>query len=464
MPVLLSPRCLQTTPPTVPASGNKSPPPKQCLDEWDAEVEVAWKACQGEQVNHHALPRITVLEDGTVHVCGGQIFCADAELNGDSLFVCPHSGLTFESAVAGEFFDLNGGSDRRASGPDGICCEGRSKGGNRRRDAANASRHAFVRSAHFDDTIDPSTYATISAFPPSKRAKRGALCVGEAAREAVPPQEPGAQQHAFRGNVRKSACFRGTRDGRDADMPLYREAAVVIGAFFNTKRKAKPVATHTAISEGSKDFGCKQEAFSALLRKYLSQQRMASRVVTFDEVHNLCLNHERTCSAKAAQASKKRDLERHEAVVQTARFRDQLIALCISVWKACCRTPHLHTTPAYSAMELQPGAGRIRLGGPPCSFRPLIAGVLYAMQRGMTLPCGAKLLPACDTLNTVLPVFRSRALTPAAQALHSSSHRGIGILSRCIASVPTHEHRQVFQNVLRCSESFQNACFSSLDI
>lgn len=466
----------ESTPPTLSAVRKGSPPPKRSLSEWgddDDDASAAWEehaalqcqnACVLAKRQKTRLPCITVLDDDTVHVCGGPIPCCDAEPNGDSLFVCPHSGIAFEAEISGEFFDLNGGSERRTGDPDQACGNSRPKACNKRRDAANASRHAFVRSSHFDDTVDPSTYATVLCAPPCKKTKRGALCVGETRGNSGTKRKLNSEcedaNSDYKERPRSSACLRGAREGRDADVPLYREASLVIGTFFQGKRATSSSAA--APSKGADAVSAAND-FYACLEKHVIKQRMAGRVVSFDEAHNLCLHFERTHASEKAQQADRERLRGHEAVAHTARYRNLLISVCVSVWKACCRTPYLKSSRANS-LSARAGTDNNRLGGPSCSFRPLIAGVLYAMRRGVTLPCGAQLLPACRSMDAVLPLLRERASSPAMQALHQSSHRGIGIFSRCIASVPVDQQQDVFQNTIRCCASFEQASFSSRDV
>ena len=462
------------TPPALTMDCQRSAVPKRSVSAWeDQEAMAAWKehttmqcqdACVLAKTQKSRLPCITVLDDGTVHVCGGPIPCCDAEPNADSLFVCPHSGIAFEAEISAEFFDLNGGTERRTGDPDQACGDTRPKVCNKRRDAANASRHAFVRSSHFDDTVDPSTYATVLCTPPCKKAKRGALCVGEA--RSVNGTERNRSSGCtdldlyLKERPRSSACLRGAREGRDADIPLYREASLVIGMFFQGK-STKPYAEDSQ-SRGT-DAVFASNDFYECLQKHVIKQRMAGRVVTFDEAHNLCLHFERTQSSEKVQQADRERIRMHEAVAHTARYRNLLIAVCVSVWKACCRTPYLRNNRSGQGPG-RPATENSRLGGPPCSFRPLIAGILYAMQRGVTLPCGLRLLPACKSMETLLPMLRSKACGLGVQSLHSSSHRGIGIFSRCIASVPVDKQQEVFQNAIRCCASFEKARFSSTDV
>lgn len=483
----------ETTPPFAHKDRNDSPPPKLSIDSSLEELQdqsegeeerLAWEehdlSCNtricSKYKKQRGLPTITLLEDGTVHVCGGAIFCSDAEPNKDRLFVCPHSGLVFDNECAAEFYDLNGGSERRSGDPDQVGAEVRCKGGSKRTDAANASRNAFVRSQDLDDTVDPSTYiAPLSSLISSRKKKRGALCVGETEGEEMVSLGHSRHRGCATTSVHRplpvthakknSACLRGARDGREADAPLYREAVMVMDVLTNPR-----IRCQDRYSASAKDGGAgrlesghatgtkRDESFASQFEEYIRKQRMGGKVVTFDEAHNFCLQYRRDHQDSEATQKDLQVSKHHLAVMRTVRYRNALIALCISVWKACCRTPYLRRSRGGGTGA----AGVASSSG--CSFRPLMTGVIYAMRRGMTLPSGTPLLPACGTIDTVLPALRSTATSTVLHALHSSSHRGIGILSRCIASVPLEQQEEAFQHAVRSCRSFQQSRFSSADV
>lgn len=97
-------------------------------------------------------------------------------------------------------------------------------------------------------------------------------------------------------------------------------------------------------------------------------------------------------------------------------------------------------------------------------LRPFICGVLYAFKRGVSLADGTVLVPRCPQLAAALPVLRGTGGNALAKTLHSSSHRGLCTLSRCIASVPPSEQKQVFDVVLRAARQFASETFSKRDI
>jgi hypothetical protein len=77
---------------------------------------------------------------------------------------------------------------------------------------------------------------------------------------------------------------------------------------------------------------------------------------------------------------------------------------------------------------------------------------------------GTVLLPTCPQLAAALPVLRGTGGNAMAKTLHSSSHRGLCTLSRCIASVPQKDQKKVFETVIRCAERFSSQTFSKFDI
>lgn len=98
------------------------------------------------------------------------------------------------------------------------------------------------------------------------------------------------------------------------------------------------------------------------------------------------------------------------------------------------------------------------------AYRPFVCGVLYAFKRGLTLADGTVLVPQCAALANALPVLRGTGGNHVAKTLHSSSHRGMCTLSRCIASVPVLQQNAIFANVSEIAAQFGDRSFSRWDI
>lgn len=98
------------------------------------------------------------------------------------------------------------------------------------------------------------------------------------------------------------------------------------------------------------------------------------------------------------------------------------------------------------------------------AFRPFCAGLAYAVKRGVRLADGTVICPRIPALAAALPVLRSTGGNAAAKTLHSSAHRGMCTLSRCVASVPLKEQAEVFADASRYAQSLSKAIFGSSDV
>ena len=112
--------------------------------------------------------------------------------------------------------------------------------------------------------------------------------------------------------------------------------------------------------------------------------------------------------------------------LRTAKFRTSFSGIVVALWSACCRTPYMQNA---------------RRGTD--AYRPFVCGVIYASKRGVTLNDGSVVVPTCPQLAEALPQLRGTGGNAHAKTLHSSSHRGLCTLSRCIASVPQNKQRDV---------------------
>ena len=114
--------------------------------------------------------------------------------------------------------------------------------------------------------------------------------------------------------------------------------------------------------------------------------------------------------------------------------------LVVGLWRAACLTPHM--------LASKRGAD---------SFRPFVAGCLYALKRGVRLSNGTLIAPILPELASHLPTLRTTWASQAAKQLHSSSHRGLCSLARSIASMEAAgsegaEARQAFLNCIDLSK------------
>jgi hypothetical protein len=119
----------------------------------------------------------------------------------------------------------------------------------------------------------------------------------------------------------------------------------------------------------------------------------------------------------------------------------------VSLWRAACATPYMKVAKRGTD-----------------AYRPFVCGCIYGFKRGVTLADGSVLIPTCPALANALPALRGTGGNQLAKTLHSSSHRGVCTLSRCIASVPREEQADVFDAVVRKARQFAASTFKATDI
>jgi hypothetical protein len=82
-------------------------------------------------------------------------------------------------------------------------------------------------------------------------------------------------------------------------------------------------------------------------------------------------------------------------------------------------------------------------------FHAFASGVLISLHRGLFLSDGTLLIPAVPTVARLLPQAVARLRGTKRHNLHLLAHRGIGVLHRCIASVPLKEAAVLFSVATR---------------
>lgn len=125
------------------------------------------------------------------------------------------------------------------------------------------------------------------------------------------------------------------------------------------------------------------------------------------------------------------------SLLTTPVVKEALFALATAIWQACLQSPHY----------LQDGVVR-RAND---SFRPIFAGLLYSLSRGIHLRSGVCILPRVDSLADGLVTFKN-ASAPQ-RVLQSLSHRGLCALHKIISSYGT-----------RAEAAFREAAFLSSEL
>lgn len=341
-----------------------------------------------------------------------------------------------------EWFDINGGGQKRSGDPD------QNSGAVHKKsckwDPAKASKMAFdladsLYNKKDADRDNEDCDGQDSCLPNADGlevhpVKRGALCVGEI-RESDKPKRTRANKK--------------DTDSCNNLQNLRTEAANIISKMVEHKQSSsykKNVADAKACKQAApvdKRLADESFVFDVSLRRYVRNCLAGGTPVSLDAVHNLAI------VARGVSAKAREDLRRQASVesVRTAKFRTRCSSLIVALWSAACASPYMENAKRGSD-----------------AFRPFVCGCLYAFKRGLFLSGGQVLIPKCPELEHALPALRATGGNVQAKALHSSSHRGMCTLSKCISSIETEKQQQAFSTVTSIAESFAGELFSKFDI
>jgi hypothetical protein len=378
---------------------------------------------------------MVTLPCGDIHLCGGGFRCPFLEPNDDRIMVCRYTGVEYGPEKTEEFFDLNGGTGKRSGDPDQLCGEPMYRKYQKRADPVAVSRAAYQASWTISDT-DIAIYMPSDAA--SKRAqkvplKRNALCVGE---------------HVNRNTDKRARVSKRNVNNHEMCINLHAEAESVLSKLINyssassykNKCSGDRVKRNTRLADKRMcDYAF---VFSASIRKYMRVCIANGSLPSIDAINNLAIMAQ-SISKNAKDESAPESID----ALRTATFRRSFTSIVVSLWSAACQTPYIK--------EAKRGND---------AYRPFICGVIYATKRGVSLQDGSVIVPKCPQLAAALPALRGTGGNHIAKTLHSSSHRGLCTLSRCIASVPLEQQRAAFNDVIRLSKSFSSKIFTTKDI
>ena len=372
---------------------------------------------------------------GDIHVCRVGKPCPFLEPNEDRVMVCIYTGLEHGPEHTDEFFDLNGGSGKKSGDPDQNCGELLHGKWTKRADPTQASKLAFQYSTKIsDDDVFDFVPDSSNARVLKRPVKRGALCVGEEVEEPV---------------SKKSRCSKKNVDNYETASHLHAEAALVITKMIDHKKaasfknKAPPGKIERKCAPVDARMCDQNFVFQKSLQRYMKNCLLTSTAPSIDAVHNLSLMAQEV-SLKARQQQKASE---NTDAIRSAKFRGLCSSLIVSLWSAACKSPYMSNAKRGTD-----------------AYRPFVCGVLYGFKRGIKLDSGEVLVPQCPQLAEALPVLRGTGGNTLAKTLHSSSHRGLCTLSRCIASVPKDQQREMFRDVTRIATQFSLQTFSKGDI
>ena len=377
------------------------------------------------------------LPDGDIHVCRPGNKCPFLAPNDDRIMVCQYTGVEHGPETTFEFFDLSNGLGQRTGDQDATCGEPQHGKWIRRIDPVVASRQAFDAADMFDEegTHHLAYRSNSDAAAPLRnaKAKRGALCVGEEA-----PRESTRRLRSNKRNVTdQHSC-----------QNLHSEAQAVLGKLINYDRtssfKRKPDDSKTRRSKPCVDPRMQDRSFvfRASVKRYVRECISSGTAPHLNTLHNLAL-----MADHVSQKARDEAAAQGSSAIRTAKFRRLVGSLVVALWAAMCNTPYMINSKRGND-----------------AYRPFVCGVLYGMKRSVKLQCGGVLIPACPELAAALPQLRGTGGNLMAKTLHSSAHRGVCTLSRCIASVPAAQQRIVFGDVLKITTTFDSTVFRSSDV
>ena len=374
---------------------------------------------------------------GDIHICKKGKTCPFLEPNEDRVMVCIYTGVEHGPEQTDEFFDLNGGSGKKSGDPDQNCGDMLHGKWTKRADPAQASKLAFQYSTKISDdhvfsfVTDPSSARIVKGS-----VKRGALCVGEI-------------DHTHASNKKPRFLKKKKVDNHEVASHLHTEAALVITKMIDHKKTAsfRSKAPSEKVERGraSTDANlCDQNAvFQMSLKQYLKNCMDNSISPSIDAIHNLSLVAQQASQCARDEQNTNKDTDS----IRTAKFRNLCSSLVVSLWSAACKSPYMANAKRGTD-----------------AYRPFVCGVLYGFKRGIKLENGDVLVPQCPQLAQSLPVLRGTGGNALVKTLHSSSHRGLCTLSRCIASVPKDKQHDLFREVTRIATKFSKQTFNKNDV
>jgi hypothetical protein len=383
----------------------------------DEDEEDEWGIKASENAHANMQCRVCRLPDGDIHVCDDECPYAvqgcdhNGHSNGD--YVCAHTGRVV-TRYCEVRTDMSTGRSTWSADPD--MQGGGPMGGKwrKKRDMKKESQTAYLAARQFDDSEMPRAIEAPKAARAG--AKRGALCVDEAA-----PEDTGPKRIRI---SKKDVASNSTRT------LLIEEATATFGKLFG---KYGIVADKTpAVDARLLDFNL---LFQAAVKKYLKETAAKGGRPSMDEVHNIALAVDKVIADEKRKLAELGSLNRGS--VTGMRFRNNAARLAVALWTGACHTSYLN--------QARRGAD---------SFRPFCCGVFYGFKRGLALSDGTIIVPKIDEFTQALPSSKAIAAEPVLKSLHASSHRGLCTIHRAIAAAgDAKAARSIFDESIRISRS-----------
>jgi hypothetical protein len=393
----------------------------QVIESSDEDEEDEWGILASQRAHDEMRSRTCRLPDGDIHVCDDECPYAvqgvDCNGHGNGDWVCAHTGRVVMRYCEVRTDNSTGRStwsadpDMQGGGPMG----GKWR---KKRDMKKESQHAYMTSRQFNDAEMPRAIEAPKAARTG--AKRGALCVDEAAPEDTGPKRLRVSKKDVTSSATRSL--------------LMDEATTTFSKLFGKHGISTTSTKVPTFDARLLDFNL---LFQAAVKKYLKETAAKGGRPSMDEVHNIAL------AVNNVIADEKRKLAEAEQSqkggVTGMRFRGLAARLAVALWTGACSTPYLS--------QARRGAD---------SFRPFCAGVYYAFKRGLALADGTVLVPRIDEFAQALPSSKVIASDTALKSLHASSHRGLCTIHRAIAAAgEPAQAKRLFMECIRISQSLR---------
>lgn len=354
------------------------------------------------------------LPDGDIHVCKGAK-CSFLELNADKCYVCSLTGICYGTLSIRE--DFSTGRQAGSSNPDDHAGEPVGGQWKTKKDmrAMSSAAYSTANSIQDEEATWGSPGSTKGKEIP-RPTKRGARCVDE------PDIEP---------QIKRSRMSKRCGSERDIFRALQQEAEATLCKLVTFDKRSDSITSKPNKLRDPR-LQNKNVLFQAAVKKYTKECMASGTVPTLDAVHNLALAAANVAAEERRKAAQE---EGRSALLLRVNMRDQVTSLAVNLWHASVCTPYMY-------------GGRRGAD----SFRPFVCGMLYALKRGVSLPDGTVVVPACPQLASALPALRSTAANSVAKTLHGSSHRGLCTLHRSISSCRAEQAKELYKDAARLAQ------------
>lgn len=424
-----------------------------CLqDAMDSETEDAYGNCILEERARYFRESFVRLPCGDIHLCNTN--CKFAEVTKDGCMACPYSGIVTGMASV-ERTDFSTGRSTWSVDPDAN--SGQPVGGTWRKktDGVAMSKQAMAMANSFDDTQLPKAHKITRVD--HSTTKKGARCLDET------ETDPGDVTDHGSGRYKKP---RTSKREMSADVEsakllvieadsIYDKLIVSNNVESGSEGYERPSANETTSSTPPTpptppNLPSFNKLFELSLTRYVQAVRDAGERPNLDRVHDLALGvraavedvaKKAACADMQRVASKsgqRSDQKGEQNICVNVKFRSIFTRLTVAMWTGAC------------------GADFFALNKRGCdSYRPFVAGCLFALKRGLSLQDGTALIPPVPQVASAIITSKQATDNAQLKSLAASCHRGLSFVHRSISSVPVNKQRVVFADALQLSRELQ---------